>query len=166
MAPTTTRRVVEVVALGALPPEGIGPSASVFGRISASFAGQVEGGARLGQLTSGQGTLGYFSVHLGAGVTWIALQPSAGRPFEIDLRVDALATDLVVSREGASQSRWVPDARLLVEGTWLFLANMGVVMATGVEATVGTTDIAVGTDIVATVRPFRAIGALGVRVRF
>jgi hypothetical protein len=158
--------VIELVALGALPPEGIGPSASIFGWISPSFEAQLDGGARVGQLTSARGTLGYSSVQLGAGATWIGLQPSKGRPFAVDLRIDALATDLVVSREGVTQSRWVPDARLEVEGTWFFLPNMGAVLVTGVEATVGTTDVAVGTDIVATVHPFRAIGALGVRVRF
>jgi hypothetical protein len=40
------------------------------------------------------------------------------------------------------------------------------VLAAGLEATMGTTDVVVGNDIVATIHPFRAIGALGGRVRF
>jgi hypothetical protein len=83
------------------------------------------------------------------------------------VRADLFASDLLVRRESANQSRWVPEVRLEVEGVWYFLAtNVGVAMAAGAEATLGTTTVAAGNDIVATTPPFRAVGTLGVRTRF
>jgi hypothetical protein len=165
--PPSIRRGIEVVALGASPPTGFGATASAFGRISKSVWGQLSAGARLGQIPSTQGTFLFSAVQLGGGVTWTAARWAGTRPFEVDLRGDLFGTDLIVSRGNTTQSRWVPEARAQVEGCWLFLApSVGFLAAAGVEATIGTTDVAVGNHIVATIHPFRAIGAVGLRVRF
>jgi hypothetical protein len=122
---------------------------------------------RIGQVPSTQETLAFWSLQLGGGATFFAIRSSASRPVEVDLRADVFGTDLVVARGNATQQRWVPEARLEIEGTWfLWPPSIGVVGAAGVEATIGTTDVAVGNDIVAVLHPFRSIGSLGIRVRF
>jgi hypothetical protein len=159
------RTGVEVAAIASSPPSGFGAGASVFRAIAAPIALQLSGGARFGEIPSAQAT--FAAVQIGGGGMWRAMRSSSWRPFEVDLRADVFVTDLVLHRSGASQSRWVPEGRVECEGSWFFAApNAALVLAAGIEATVGTTDVAVGNDIVATIRPFRAVAALGGRVGF
>jgi hypothetical protein len=130
-----------------------------------SLAAQLDAGVRFGDIATAQAT--FSSVHLGGGATWRAFSASGPRPFELDLRVDFFATELLVSRAGESRSTWLPEAGLALEAAWFPLApNIGAVLAAGVEAAFGTTQVAVANDTVATMPPFRAVGSFGLRVRF
>jgi hypothetical protein len=133
-----------------------------------SLGGQISAAARFGSIpvSATTASLTFWSVQLGGGATWRAARSSGG-PLELELRADLFATDLVVYRGNASQSRWVPEARLEVEGVWFFVTpDVGMVLGVGAEATLGTTTVAVGSDIVTTILPFRAIGTVGVRAGF
>jgi hypothetical protein len=163
-APFAGRRAAEVVALGGTPPIGFGAAGNAFGSITGSLAIQLGAGVRFGEIPAAEAT--FLSLQLGGGATWKALRAAPWRPIEVDLRADVFGTDLVVHRAGVSQSRWVPEARAMLEGCWFVAPNAGLVLAAGLEATLGTTGVVVGNDIVATIHPFRAVGALGGRVGF
>jgi hypothetical protein len=168
-APFTAYRAVEAVGIGSA--GGASDSNTFGGEVSGQasvlpwLALQLGAGVRFGDIAAAQATL--WSVQVGGGATWRALTPSGPRPFELDLRVDSFATEILVHRAGESHSRWLPDARLSLEACWFFVTrNVGLVAAAGLDASFGTTAVAVGGDTVATIPPFRAIGALGVRTRF
>jgi hypothetical protein len=80
---------------------------------------------------------------------------------------DVFANALFVYRAGASRSRWLPEASLSVEAVWFVITrNIGLVAAAGIDASFGTTTVAVGNDSVARISPLHALGALGVRTGF
>jgi hypothetical protein len=101
------------------------------------------------------------------GVTWRLLSTDGPRPLGLGVRTDAFLSDLLVSRGGETHARWLPTASLLIEATWFVLGrDLGLVAGAGVDASLGTTHIAVGSDTVAAISPFRAIGAAGVVLCF
>ncbi|MGH7269451.1 MAG: hypothetical protein ACREJ3_03390, partial [Polyangiaceae bacterium] len=144
---------------------GLGGSVSALAQVLPSLAAQGTAGVRFVDVPAAQATLA--SVMVGGGATWLALSTSGSRPFEIDASCDVFATDLLAYRAGQSRSRWMPGASLALETVWFaWSRNVGAVLLTGVEGAFGTTAVAVGDHTVATILPFRAVVALGVRARF
>jgi hypothetical protein len=130
-----------------------------------ALAVEAGAGALLGRISPAQAT--FLSAGFGGGISWRVFATSGPRPFELGTRVALLGTELVVSHGAESRSRWFPEAGLSLEATWFGIGpNLGVVLAVGVDASLGTTAVAVGNDNLATVPPFRASGALGIRARF
>jgi hypothetical protein len=169
VAPVTAPRAVEASAVasagGGSASNSLGASVTASASALAWLAVQLDAGVRFGSITAAQATFTFLQ--FGAGATWRTVSTSGPQPFELDLRGDVFASDLLVYRAGATRSRWLPDASLSLEAVWFVVArSVGVVAAIGVDASFGTTSVAVGNDTVATIPPFRAIGALGVRTRF
>jgi hypothetical protein len=147
------------------PPAAAGGIATADASLLPTLGADVTTGVRLGTLPEAQATFSAFQV--GAGFRWTFLASRSARPVEGDLRASLLATDLTVTRESASRSRWAPEARVEADFTWFVVTpNLGFSFGAGVEATLGNTRIAVGNDIVATIPPLRAIATLGPRGRF
>ncbi len=159
------RWALQVAAVVSDPPAAAGGIATADVSVLSGLGAEVTTGLRLGTLPEAQATLSAFQV--GAGVRWALFASPSARPFEGDLGAALLATDLTVTRESVSRSRWAPEARVEVDCAWFFVTpDLGLSLGAGVEATLGNTRIAVGNDIVATIPPFRAIVTLGPRARF
>ncbi len=106
----------------------------------------------------------------GAGLA-LALLPER-QPFELGARLDAFASYFEASHlseddvDPDRRSRWLPGGDLLAEGGVRVAGAAGVLLAAGVEATLGKTDIYTHGRQVAVVPPFRAVAELGFRTRF
>jgi hypothetical protein len=143
----------------------LGASASVGATVVPWLTVLIDGSIRFGSISSAQAT--FTSVQLGGGASWRTISTSGPRPFELDVRGDLLAHDIIVYRSGASRSRWLPDASLSLDAVWFVIGQgVGVVASAGIDASFGTTSVAIGNDTVATLPPLRAIGAVGIRARF
>jgi hypothetical protein len=167
--PTATPRWgIEAAAsgtVGAEASDSLGGVMSAYTAVLPWLALQVDGGMRFGSVPAAQSS--YRSLQLGGGAMWRTLSPTGGRPIELDLRVDLFANEVAVFHGTQSQSRWLPGGSASFEGVWFIGGqNIGVLLAIGVDASFGTTALAVGSDTVATIPPLRALGALGARVRF
>lgn len=133
------------------------------------FSIRIGGGARFGSVPqiSGSSTTLFGS----GGISWHPTNPSKRHPFAIGASLDATAMHLALSRTGnggvaESQSRWIPAADLMIEGSWFFSERVGLVAAVGGEMTFGATDVYVQNTAVETLPPLRAVAEIGGRVRF
>lgn len=132
---------------------------------------RVAAGIREGGLiTEAQGSAQTVMTSLGLGFRWI--EPSPKQPFGLGGRVSLLAMRQSMTHLSADdvnstvQSRWLPGADLLLEGAIYFVANVAVVLSTGVELAMGETQIFVAHRPVATLAPWRFAGETGFRARF
>ncbi len=107
---------------------------------------------------------------LGGGLA-LALLPESQR-FELGARIDALASYFEASHLSEDdispdlRSRWLAGGDLVAEGGVRVAGGAGVLVAVGVEAMLGRTDIYTHGNRVAVVPPFRAIAEIGFRTRF
>jgi hypothetical protein len=168
-APVVAYRAVQATAVATTGAgsgsNGLGAMVDFAAQLRPWLAIQLDAGLRFGSIPEAQATTSWLQV--GGGATWRAIPSSDAKPFELDFRADMLATQVIAVRAGESRSRWVPDASVTLNLAWFVItANVGFVFVAGVDASFGTTTVAVGTEGVATIPPFRAIGAVGIRARF
>jgi hypothetical protein len=111
-------------------------------------------------------------LHAAAGIAWLAVASTPTRPFELGVRVDALAMRERLTHfdsddtEPVDLARWIPGADAAIEGTWLFNPAAGLVAAAGTEVAFGKTDVTLHYARVATVPPVRLVLQAGVRASF
>jgi hypothetical protein len=110
------------------------------------------------------------TVQLGAGLA-LALLPADHR-FQLGARIDVFANYFDASHLSEDdvrpdrRSRWLPGADMLAEGGVRLSGGAGVMLAAGLEALAGKTEIYTHGNEVAVVPPFRAVAELGFRTRF
>jgi hypothetical protein len=160
----------------------------VVGSASAGLdgiGGGIGGGARVGWATAGRLRLEIGLLARGgeigpaeAVVTTAALAGGAavaiarGRRGELSIRGEARAALQLASRASTStgstmrQMRWVPGGAAAIEGAVWLTRGLALLMAAGVEVDAGHTDVVVQDRKVATLAAARAIGELGLRMRF
>jgi hypothetical protein len=108
----------------------------------------------------------------GLGVAWRSADPTRARPWALGVRAGALAMHQALShfsrleRTSESQSRWLPGADLVVEGSWAFADGASLVLGGGGQVAFGATDVYVRGAPVATIFPFSVLAQLGIRARF
>jgi hypothetical protein len=108
----------------------------------------------------------------GAGIGWRPIEAERPWSFGLGLRVDALAIVQSLTHYDTDDqapdrhSRWLPGADALLEGTWLFTSSGAIVVAGGVEAAFGSTDIYLNARTVTELPPLRGLVAVGIRARF
>lgn len=160
-------------AVGALPLGGYGSGlgADLSGQWYVSRLGIRLGGViRAGDVPPAQATS--LIISLAAGVSVRIVEPTVSQRFGLGLRFDVLATYISLHHLDADdpspvvQDRWLPGADLVGEGTLQLGPGTGIVLGLGVEASLGSTDVYVARQPVATMGPMRAVGELGVRARF
>jgi hypothetical protein len=145
--------------------DSLGPSLRASAPVLPWLAVRLDAGLRFGSISAAGAT--FTSLQLGGGATWPTFFTSGPRPFELDVCADFFANELLVYRAGASRSRWLPEASVSVEAVWYVITrNIGVSAATGLDASFGTTTVAVGNDSVARISPVHALGVLGLRMGF
>jgi hypothetical protein len=133
------------------------------------FSLRAGGGARFGTISEiGASSLTFFG---SGGISWHPTNPSRRHPFGIGASLDATAMHYALSRTGTggvaeSQSRWIPAADLMLEGSWFFSEPVGLVVAVGGEMTFGATDVYVENKAVETIPSLRGVAEIGGRVRF
>ena len=147
---------------------GLGASAALRLAWSGPLWARVFLAGRTGNIPEAQAST--RTVQLGAGLA-LALFP-VGHRFQLGARVDAFANYFDASHLSEDdvrpdrRSRWLPGADLLVEGGVRLSGGAGVMLATGLEALAGKTEIYTHGNEVAVVPPFRAVAELGFRTRF
>jgi hypothetical protein len=133
------------------------------------FSIRLGGGARFGTVSE----IGASSTTLfgSGGISWHPTQPTRRHPFGLGASLDVTAMHYALSRTGLggvaeSQSRWIPAADFMLEGSWFFSEPVGLVVAVGGEMTFGATDVYVENKSVETIPSLRGIAEIGGRVRF
>ena len=174
--PRRWRGALDVGATGALALKGYGGGFG-FGLAGTWYVvphlGLRAGGqARFGELAVAQSTT--FSANGTLGLAW-NIGGDGGNalgPFGVGGRVDALVQYVTVSHlssddpSPARQSRWLAGADFLAEGSFHFASSGALVVGVGGEVVFGSTDVYVKNQLSATLMPFRAVGEIGLRVRF
>jgi hypothetical protein len=101
----------------------------------------------------------------------LAFLPDTHR-FELGARLDDFASYFEASHLSEDdvspdrRSRWLAGADLLAEGGVRVSGGAGVVLAAGLEAMLGKTEVFTHGQRVAVVPPFRAVAEIGFRTRF
>jgi hypothetical protein len=147
---------------------GLGASAALRLAWTGPLWARVFLAGRTGNIPEAQAST--RTAQLGVGVA-LALLPETQR-FQLGARVDAFASYFDASHLSEDdirpdrRSRWLAGGDLLVEGGIRVSGGAGVLLAGGVEALLGKTDIHTHGNRVAVVPPFRAVAELGFRTRF
>jgi hypothetical protein len=122
-------------------------------------------GARFGNVSDAQAS--FYDVRFDCG---LALKLVSLAPLDIGARADFVVTSIALSRDAsnvnASGARTVPGADLLIEVAFGLSKNVAVIAAAGAQVDFGSTDIIVDGNSVARATPLRAVGEIGLRVRF
>jgi hypothetical protein len=149
---------------------GWGGAASARWYFAHPLALRVGLSARAGEIDPAQATT--LQAHASLGLVWMVLAGSAQRPFELGVRLDALAMRERLTHfdsddtEPVDLARWIPGADAAIEGCWLFNSGAGLVAAVSGEVAFGKTDVTLHYQRVATVPPLRIVLQTGVRARF
>ncbi len=149
---------------------GWGGAASARWYFGYPFGLRLGVSARAGEIDPAQATS--LQLHAAAGLVWLAAPASVDRPFELGLRVDALAMRERLTHfdsddtEPADLARWIPGADAAIEGTWFFNSAAGLVAAFATEVAFGKTDVTLHHERVATIPPVRLVVQVGVRASF
>jgi hypothetical protein len=149
---------------------GWGGAASARWYFAQPFALRLGLSARTGEIDPAQATT--LQAHASVGLVWMALASDAQRPFELGVRLDALAMRERLTHfdsddtEPVDLARWIPGADVAIEGCWLFNSGAGLVAAVSGEFAFGKTDVTLHYQRVATVPPLRLVLQTGVRARF
>lgn len=108
----------------------------------------------------------------GLGLAWRSWTPTLTRRFAFGARVDGLALREGMSHQSADdpsavhESRWLPGADAILEGSWLFTDGASVVAGGGAEVAFGKTDVVVHGAEAASIPPLHALLFAGIRARF
>jgi len=144
---------------------GVGGDLSGRWRIWKSMWMRAGVGARFGNVSDAQAS--FFDVRFAGGP---ALSVITLFPVEIGARADLVVTRIALSRDAsvvnATGSRAVPGADVLIEVAYGFGAHFAIIAAAGAQVDFGSTDIVVDGRAEAHATPLRAVGEIGVRVRF
>jgi hypothetical protein len=158
---------------------GIGGSAggwggSLSGRwyFHSPLAARVGVSIRSGQVAPAQSTS--LFLHLAAGLAWVPVPATRGRPFELGARADALLMrdqlthyDSDDAATGAvTATRWLPGADAAVEAAWFFSPNAGLLGSFATEVAFGKTDVTTNGEVVTSIPPLRLVLQAGVRATF
>jgi hypothetical protein len=135
------------------------------------LAVRVAAAARYGQVTGAEGlSASDLVMSLAAGLEWWPFLPEEARPVGVGLRADGLLIRHQVYGSGDSAGRFVPGADLLAEIAFRLAPGLELGAGLGIEAAFGKTDVFVGEDTTTppatTIFRVRAVGELGLRVRF
>jgi hypothetical protein len=147
---------------------GLGASAALRLALTGPLWARTFVAGRAGNIPQAQAST--RTALLGAGVA-LALLP-ARQAFELGARVDAFASYFDASHlseddiDPDRRSRWLAGGDLLAEGGVRIAGGAGVLLAVGVEAMLGKTDIYTHGNRVAVVPPLRAVAEFGFRTRF
>jgi hypothetical protein len=122
-------------------------------------------GARFGDVSDAQAS--FFDVRFDGGpaLTLLSLPP-----LEIGVRADFVVTRIALSRDqsvvNSTGARTVPGADALIELAYWLGSHLAIIAAGGAQVDFGSTDIIVDGNTVTHATPLRALGEMGVRVRF
>ena len=133
---------------------------------------RLGGVSRFGVVSPAQSTTFFANGTVGLAWTFGGDSGSELGHFGVGGRVDALVQYLLVSHlssddpSPARQSRWLPGAAFVAEGSYQFANNAAFVLGLGAEVVLGSTDVYVKDQLAATITPFRAVAEFGIRARF
>jgi hypothetical protein len=149
---------------------GVGGALGVEWYVTPHFALRGQFGARYSEVTAAQATLLVMSG--GAGIAWRSWTPTLARRYAFGARIEALAVWQAMRHldvddpSPVHQSRWVPGADAIAEGSWLLTEGASVVVGVGAEVVFGNTDVLLHQGTVATLTPVHPIVEAGIRARF
>lgn len=152
-----------------------GPAGGVGGRVGGGWlvaprtAVRIDASARREEVPSAQSTS--LLITAGPGFVFDLVPSGPGRAFGAAARGSAIAIVHIHRRVGdgptpVSKSRWLPGVAAVLEGSLRLSESTSLLAAAGLEAAFGYTDLVVNGRKVATIPPLRAIGDLGLRIRF
>jgi hypothetical protein len=148
--------------------EGFGGSLDLRWYALPFLAPRLAAGIRAGPVPPAQASC--LTVEGAAGAALRLFATGNAHPVELDLRTDLLLIRHELTRTSGSTTtrltRWLSGADFAVEGAWSFAPGVFVVVAPGVQAAFGDTQVLAGTKRLATIPIWRAVGELGVRVVF
>jgi hypothetical protein len=148
--------------------EGYGGSVDLRWYALPFVAPRLGAGIRAGPVPPAQASC--LTVEGAAGTAFRLLATRNAHPLELGLRTDLLLIRHELTRTSGSTTtrlnRWLSGADFAVEGAWSFAPGISVVVAPGVQAAFGDTQVFAGTKRLATIPIWRAVGELGVRVVF
>jgi hypothetical protein len=168
------RVLLDVIGLGTI---GIGGNAQGLGAAGAvqwfpapPLSLRLSGGALGGTVAKAAATTRYL---IGtAGVAFHPLRARPGRPIGLALHADYLVVQQSMSRIASTTSspaaydRWLSGAQAVVEGDWLFVPDVEMVLGVGIADVFAPTHIIVQGAQVATLPAVRALAEAGLRIRF
>ena len=144
---------------------GFGAELSLRWRASRFLSIRGGAGARFGSISAAESTFADFRFDAGPAVIFFST-----RAFEMGARADFVMTRIGVSRDAslvnASGSHWVGGVDLLLEGALGLAQNFALIAAAGGEADFGSTRIVVDGTEIDHAAQVRALGEIGIRVRF
>ena len=140
------------------------------GYLTRHFGVHSAAALREGEIESAEATLVF--IDLGLGLAWRAGDPTRNNPLGLSAHADALLTRQAISHlsrlnnQSENQSRWIPGAELVFEGTWAFTDGAAFLLGAGAQAAFGTTDVLLRGDKVAIVAPLSLVARAGIRASF
>jgi hypothetical protein len=153
-----------------------GPGGTIGGMVGATWFPSPPWGLRAstalrsGRLEAADATI--FIVDAAVGATWRWLPPLPSRPFSLGLGTDLFARRLQLSRQSPSDlrnthlSRWLPAVDLALEGTWSLGEGAAFFASAGGVAAMGSTDVFIEDQHVATLSPISLQLEGGIEARF
>jgi hypothetical protein len=148
--------------------EGFGGSLGLRWYAVRPLALRLGAGIRAGTVPSAQASS--LAVEGAAGLALRFFTTRGDRPFELGARADFLVIRHELTRTSSATttrlSRWLSGADFVLEGVWSFTPGVAVVVAPGVEAAFGDTQVFAGKARLATIPVWRAVGEVGIRMTF
>ena len=173
-APRTWMGGIDASFLGAASLGGYGGGAGgalgLERYLGQQFAVRLGASARFSDVPVAQATS--FMLTAGLGLAWRTHTPTMARRLALGARIDALVMLQSLTHlddddtSPAHQSRWLPGADAVVEGSWLFTEGASFVLGVGGEVAFGTTAVFAKRSQVANLSPFHPLLEAGFRARF
>ena len=166
VAPAPATLAVDAVGAGASGVAGgFGGELSLRWRAWRFVSLRAGAGARFGSISAAESTFTDLRFDAGPAVVFFST-----RSIEVGSRADFVVTRIGVSRDASlvnpTGSHWISGGDLLLEGTLGLARSFAVVAAVGGEIDFGTTRIVVDGTEIDRAPQARALGEVGIRVRF